>query len=195
MRIAQAGILLTLVALGLSTGIGAPDAEAQKSRPSGRAGENRDRPATDLGRWHGTWTHVHRDGRTAMWIDESGEKIRVRIQYQGTSKPEGFVTDWDGAATYIFAGEPGTFEMKITEADENRIHGTWFWDVQFESVGRSERGTFMLYRVGDGRQLTFDFSEFESVLRKGDKVSRYDGAAAWSYRKVSKRIALWDEVF
>jgi len=33
------------------------------------------------------------------------------------------------------------------------------------------------------------------VLRKGDKISRYDGAAAWGFKKVSKRIVLWDEVF
>ena len=195
MRFDRARVLLTLVALGLSTGLGALDAMAQRPTSPPPAGQERERPATDKGRWHGTWTYVHRDGRTAMWIDTSGDEVRVKVQYQGLSIPEGFVTDWDGSATYIFAGEPGTFEMKITEASDSRIHGTWFWDVQFETVGRSERGVFTLYRVGDGRQLVVDFSEFQKVLRKGEKISRYDGGASWDFKKISKRIVLWDEVF
>jgi hypothetical protein len=130
-----------------------------------------------------------------MWIDTSGDRIRLKVQYQGISIPEGFVTDWDGNATYIFAGEPGTFEMKITEANENRIRGTWFWDVQFETLGRSERGVFTLYRVGDGRRLVLDFSEFEKVLRRDDKVSRFNGPVAWGFKKISKRIVKWDEVY
>ena len=195
MPLDRARVLLTLVALGLSTGFGTLDAIAQKPASPAPAGQHRDRPPVDEGSFHGTWTYVHRDGRTAMWIDTSGDKTRIKVQYQGISIPEGFVSDWDGNATYIFAGEPGTFEMKVTEASDNRIHGTWFWDVQFETVGRSERGVFTLYRVGDGRQLVVDFSEFQKVLRKGDKVSRYDGAPAWGFKKVSKRIVLWDEVF
>jgi hypothetical protein len=168
---------------------GASGTAAQPKAPSGKM------VPTDRGSFHGTWTYVNRDGRTVLWIDTSGKTLRVKMQYQGTSKPEGFVTDWDGNATYIFAGEPGTFELRTTEANENRIRGTWFWDVQFESVGRSERGTFTLYRVGDGRQLVLDFSEYEKVLRKGDKVSRYEGPASWTFKKVSRRIALWDEVY
>jgi len=195
MHFDRARVLLTLIALGLSTGFGALDAGAQRPRSSRPAAPKQDRPATNKGNWHGTWTYVNRDGRTAMWIDTSKDEIRVKVQYQGISVPEGFVTDWDGSATYIFAGEPGTFEIKITEATENRIRGTWFWDVQFESIGRSERGVFTLYRVGDGRQLVIDFSEFEQVLRKGEKISRHDSPAAWGFKKVSKRIVLWDEVF
>jgi hypothetical protein len=151
--------------------------------------------STDEGSWHGTWTYVNRNGRMILWIDESGETPQVRVQYQGISTPEAFATDWDGSSTYIFAGEPGTFEMKITEAGPNRIRGTWFWDIQLKTAGRSERGTFTIHRIGDGRRLVLAFSEYERVRRKGDKVSRYEGATSWNFRKGSKRIALWDEVF
>jgi hypothetical protein len=186
--------LLMLVAPALLAGALVPDARAQGSSSS-LPKEVRGQKVTDRGEWHGTWTYVNRDGRTALWIDTSGETTRVRMQFQGTTRPEGFVTDWDGHATYIFAGQPGTFEIAITDAGENRIDGTWFWDIQFEDVGRSERGSFSLLRVGDGRQMVMDFSEYERVLRQKEKTSRYDGAIAWSFKKVSKRIASWDEVF
>lgn len=195
MRTPRARIVVTFIVTALLTGTVALDAAPQRPGSAPNPKVLRGHTLTDKGNWHGTWTYVSREGRTALWIDTSGDRIRVKVQYQGTSRPEGFVSDWDGNATYIFAGEPGTFDISITEANENRIDGTWFWDVQFENVGRSERGTFALHRVADGRQMLMDFSEYERVLRKGEKVSRFDGPIAWTFRKVSKRIALWDEVF
>jgi hypothetical protein len=195
MRIRRARTVCMLAVPALLTAAIALDAVARQPRGGRGPKVIRGRTVTDKGNWHGTWTYVSREGKMALWLDTSGDRIRAKVQYQGTSRPEGFISDWDGDATYIFAGEPGTFDISITEAHQNRIDGTWFWDVQFKSVGRSERGTFSLYRVGDGRQMLMDFSEYERVLRKGENVSRYDGAMAWNFRKVSKRIALWDEVF
>ena len=150
---------------------------------------------TEEGDWHGTWTYVNRNEQVLLWIDGHGEKPRVKVQYFSLVTPESFQTDWDGVATYELAGEPATFHMEVTSGDANRIDGTWLWDVQFRGAGRSERGVFTLYRVADGRQATIRFSEYEKILRRGEKVSHFSGATSWNFKKVSKRHAPWQEVF
>ena len=163
--------------------------------PAQERASERLQPSTDAGTWHGTWTYTNRDEQMILWIDEEGEKPRVKVQYVSKVTPEAFVTDWNGAVTYELAGQPASFHIDVAEADENRIEGTWLWDIQWENAGRTERGVFTLYRVSTGRQLLIDFSEYDKALRRGGKVSRYSGAASWGFKKVSKRHALWQEVF
>src|SRR5262245_41852039 len=103
---------------------------------------------TTEGEWHGTWTYINRNEQVMLWIDGHGERPKVKVQYFSLVTPEAFQTDWDGIATYELAGEPATFHMEVTSGDANRIDGTWLWDVQFSAAGRSERGSFTLYRVG-----------------------------------------------
>jgi hypothetical protein len=188
-RIGIVGLTLVLCATSVATP--AQDEPPEASPPANEAFPG----MTEEGNWHGTWTYLNRNEQVMLWIDTHGEKPRVKLQYFSLVTPESFQTDWDGMATYELAGEPATFHMEITNGDANRLEGTWLWDVQFSGAGRSERGVFTLYRVGDGRQATIRFSDYEKVLRKGEKVSRYSGAASWNFKQVSKRHAPWQEVF
>jgi len=189
-RIGLAGLIAAVVVGAAGAGTPAQDEPADEEAPVERL-----QSATDDGDWHGTWTYVNRNEQMMLWIDAQGETPRVRVQYFSLATPEAFQTDWNGSATYELGKEPATFHMNLTQADANRIHGTWLWDVQFSSAGRTERGVFTLYRVGDGRQLAIDFSEYEKVQRRAGKVSRYSGPASWYFKKVSKRHVLWQEVF
>jgi hypothetical protein len=162
---------------------------AQEARPE------RVQQPTEEGQWHGTWTYINRDEKMILWIDDSGDQPRVKVQYISSVTPEAFVTDWNGSVTYELAGEQATFHLDVIEGDDDRIEGNWLWDIQWTGAGRTERGVFSLYRVSDGRQLMIDFSEYDKAMRRGSKVSRYSGPASWNFKKVSKRHALWQEVF
>jgi len=190
-RIGLAGLIAAVVVGASGTGALAQDEPADEEARQ----VERLQSVTDEGDWHGTWTYVNRNEQMMLWVDTQGEMPRVKVQYFSLTSPEAFQTDWDGSATYELGKEPATFHMNITAGDANRVHGTWLWDVQFSSAGRTERGVFTLYRVGDGRQLAIDFSEYEKVQRRGEKVSRYSGPASWYFKKVSKRHVLWQEVF
>lgn len=149
---------------------------------------------TDAGVWDGTWIYVYRDGRMALWLRTREGKPELKIQFQSTATPEAFETDWNGRADYVLAGEPAVFEMAVTEGDENTLKGTWTWKVEFRTSGRSETGRFTLYRAGDGRHMVLRFDEYEKTIRKGERGSTFKGTPAWGFRKVSKRLALWEEL-
>ena len=66
---------------------------------------------TNAGDWTGTWIYVWRDGRMALWLRPGKDgKLEARFQFQSTSSPETFETDWSGKSTYYLSGEPATFE-------------------------------------------------------------------------------------
>lgn len=165
----------------------------QEWTPHGRVETNLGIP-TRKGSWDGTWFYVNRDMRLALWFRTVGGKLQGRMQYQSTAAPEAFETDWTGTATYYVAGKPATFKLIFDKVTADKIEGRWDWDVQFEDSGRSEKGTFTLQRVNEGRDLGFAFSEFRRELRRGTEVKVYELPQAWVFTKGSKRTVLWDEL-
>lgn len=149
---------------------------------------------TDLGVWDGTWFHVNRDGRMALWARTRNGKTEMKLQFQSKTSPETFETEWNGRADYELAGFPAVFEMKIDQQDANRMEGAWNWEIKFRVSERSEKGDFTLYRANDGRTLVLLFEDFTRVVRRGEKVNRFEGSPSWSFRKASKRLILWDEI-
>jgi hypothetical protein len=146
------------------------------------------------GTWDGSWVYANRDQRMALYIRTVDGRPEVKFQYQSLAGPEAFESDWTGKATYYLSGSPVEFELAIVDADAAEMRGTWNWHVEFSDSGRSERGTFRLYRINDGRDLAVVFQEYERVIRRFDRVSRWDNPPVWVFNKASKRIVLWDEL-
>ncbi|MBD3868277.1 MAG: hypothetical protein IFK94_09140 [Acidobacteria bacterium] len=153
-------------------------------------------PQTNAGHWHGTWVYKSRQQRIVLWLreDESG-KPEYRMQYQSTSTPEAFITDWAGRADYAVAGTDAVFHLAATERDADTIQGTLEWDLQFEKGGRKRAGKFLIYRGGAGRHLVIHFHEQSLTVRKGDKEATENSSSAWTFIKYSKRLVLWEEIF
>jgi hypothetical protein len=150
---------------------------------------------SDAGVWDGTWFYSSRDARIMVWMRTQDGKPELKLQYQSLASAESFETDWTGKASYYLAGEPASFDCHLTEGDANTIRGTWDWRVEFDDSGRSEVGTFTIYRAGDGRQLLMRFDTLERKVRRRDEIQKHSLATAWTFMKASKRIVLWDEVF
>ncbi len=172
-----------------------PRERLPRDLPLYRAAEPAVPVRTDAGVWDGTWYYVHRDGWMAMWIRRAKDaKPEVKLQYLSLIAPEAFETDWNGKATYYLVGQPATFEIALDERTDTTIRGTWKWDVQFEDSGRTETGTFTLYRASDGRQMVLKFDRWERIIRRRDEVKRYSRPPAWTFVKASKRLVLWEEI-
>lgn len=150
--------------------------------------------STAAGVWDGTWMYLSRDSQMAFWMRTQNGVPQMKLQYQSLAAPEAFETDWDGKAVYYIAGQPATYEIKLSKREKDALEGTWSWDVQFPDSGRAENGQFAMYRAGDGRSLVVRFDAFERTVRRGDQVTRYDVAPVWTFRKASKRLVLWDEL-
>jgi len=150
---------------------------------------------TDAGSWDGTWVYANRDVRYALWLRTNVEgRPEARLRYESTSSPEKFETGWDGRATYTLSGQPVTFAMLFERADADVLAGTWNWDAEFGRSARKETGTFEAFRAGDGRALVLRFRSYERSVRKKDVVRSTEALPIWTFRKVSKRQALWDEL-
>jgi hypothetical protein len=150
---------------------------------------------TDEGTWDGTWVFATRDAKYALWLrtGESG-KPEARLRYQSTSNPEKFETGWDGKASYALSGAPVTFHLNLESGDLRSLAGTWDWDVEFPDSARKETGRFEAFRSGDGRSLVLRFTSYQKSVRRKDKVRTTEALPLWTFRKVSKREALWDEL-
>lgn len=159
----------------------------------GRAAVRIPDPVT-AGNWDGSWIYANRDQRMALFVRTVDGKPQAKLQYQSLSAPEAFETDWSGDATYYLSGSPVTFRFHLDAADANELRGTWLWTVDFPDSGRSERGTFRVYRTDVGRDLVVLFQEWERVVRRFDRVSRWDNPPMWVFNKASKRIVMWDEL-
>jgi len=159
----------------------------------GRAARSSPEP-TDAGVWDGTWYYVNRDIRVAIWLKTEKGKPKIKLRYAGSATLEGFITDWDGTAEYEFREKPGTFSLNIKKRDKDRIVGRWEWKLQLGKNARIEEGDYTLFRTGDGRFMVLEFDEYVRTLRtsKGDRV--YRTHPAWTFRKASKRLVLWDEL-
>jgi hypothetical protein len=149
---------------------------------------------SDAGDWDGTWVFVTRDARYALWLRTEEGKVRTRLRFQSVSTPEAFETGWDGNATYTLAGYPVTFALGLDAADAKTLAGRWAWDAEFPDSARKETGTFEAFRSGDGRSLVLRFKSFERTVRRRDDVRTYRTLPVWTFRKVSKREVLWDEI-
>jgi hypothetical protein len=150
---------------------------------------------TDQGNWDGTWVYANRDAKYALWLRTPvGGRPEVRLRYQATSSPETFETGWDGKATYALSGQPVTFAFVLERADADVLAGTWNWNAQFGRSSRTETGTFEAFRAGDGRALVLRFKSYERVVKRKDNVRTTQALPIWTFRKVSKRHALWDEL-
>ena len=150
---------------------------------------------TDKGSWDGTWVYANRDAKYALWLRTSQEgRPQARLRYQSISSPEGFETGWDGKASYALAGQPVTFVLGLDQADANVLAGSWDWNAEFADSARIEKGTFEAFRSGDGRSLVLHFKSYQRMVRRKDNVRTTEALPVWTFRKVSKREALWDEL-
>lgn len=148
------------------------------------------------GTWDGTWYHVSRDYRVALWMRTAANgRPELKLQYLRVGSPaEQFTTDWSGRAEYEVQRAPATFSLTLTEGDQDGLRGDWFWDLQFAASGRTEEGVVTIYRGGDGRKLVFLFDPWERRLRRGDEVQTISTGMTWTFIKASKRQVLWDEL-
>ncbi len=151
-------------------------------------------PRTDAGEWDGTWFYLSRNEKMVLWLRTENGKTEARIRYQSKITPEYFETDWNGQIEYYVAGRPSAFAFTLDDWDENTLRGTWKWDSPVPQMPRSESGRFIMYRGGRGRDLVIVFEEFLRIRSKGGRKTRFQQPASWSFRKVSKRLALWEEV-
>jgi hypothetical protein len=186
-------LALTLAGL-LGRALSGETVEQPALDPSGRAAVVvPDR--TDQGSWDGTWVYANRDAKYALWLRTSPEgRPEARLQYQSLSSPETFETGWDGKASYALSGQPVTFALTFDQADAFVLTGSWNWDAQFPDSARQEIGTFEAFRAGDGRSLVLRFKSYKRVVRRKDNVRTTEALPVWTFRKVSKREALWDEL-
>jgi len=150
---------------------------------------------TDQGNWDGTWVYANRDAKYALWLRTAEDgRVEARLKYQSTSSPETFETGWDGKASYALSGQPVTFVLAFERTDANVLAGTWNWDAEFPKAARTETGTFEAFRAGDGRALVLRFKSYERAVRKKDSTRATEALPLWTFHKVSKREALWDEL-
>ena len=178
-----------LLALALSLTAAAPPT----SRFPGRVSVYVPEP-TQVGNWDGTWYYASVDAKMAIWMRTRRGTPEVKLRYQSGAKDLSFETDWEGKASYYAAEKPATFEIHITRGDSSEIEGRWLWDVQFGTSGRTENGTFTLFRAQDGRIMVLKFQDYELVVTRGGKTFRTDQPPIWAFTKASKRQVLWDEL-
>ncbi len=150
--------------------------------------------ASTEGTWDGTWFHISRDHRVALWARTQDGKLELRLQYFRIGRAEQFETDWATTASYDVDGAPGTFSLTVTEASDDQLEAKWDWRLQFADSGRFETADITIYRTGDGRQLVFLFEDFKRELHRGQDVQTASTRKTWTFRKASKRLILWDEL-
>ena len=150
---------------------------------------------TDKGVWDGTWIYVSRDIRLAMWMREEQGKPVVKFRYEGTLRAtESFETDWTGKASYFVQDHPGEFEFTLRETGADLIEANWDWMLDMRGSSRSEKGDIEMYRAGDGRRLVMFFRDFERIIETGGTRKVHDSPQAWTFRKLSRRLARWEEL-
>lgn len=150
---------------------------------------------TDDGNWDGTWVYRNRELQVAIYGRTHNGLPQLKFQFRSTVMPDAFVTDWDGRASYLFAGNPASFETILTERDANVIKGTWSWERTASGDRRKEEGRFTLRRSGDGRWMTLVFEDLERTrYRATGEPLRHPVNQSWGFRKVSKRVVRWEEL-
>jgi len=187
-----AGCRLALASALALAAAGASAPRAQESLYFGKTGV--EPPArTDAGSFSGTWFYVNRDWKVALWIEDQEGSPQVKLRLLSIATAEGFETEWGGHAEYAFRGMPGRFDARVERRDADTIEGVWDWELGEPGRRRIERAKFKLYRAADGRQAVFQFDDFERVYE--ERPPRlYTERMIWTFRKVSRRQALWAEL-
>ena len=194
-------LILTALLLGLSAGASGQDshpiikkAEIPIQSSLGRMGLGLPEP-TSKGTWEGTWLYISRDITLAMWLTEEQGKPIAKFRYQGTLRAtENFETDWAGKARYFVQDHPGTFEFTFKETGPDVIEADWDWVLDMRGSLRSEKSDIEMYRAGDGRRLVMFFKVFERVIESAGGRRVHDSPQAWTFRKMSRRLVLWEEL-
>jgi len=149
---------------------------------------------TNEGSWDGTWMYQSVAMKMALWMRTRKGVTEFKLRYESLQRGNAFETDWNGDASYYASEYPATFQMHRTQGDANRIEGTWFWESQSGSTLRVEKGKFRLFRALDGRTMVFRFEDFELSTSRRGQPYRSAIPPVWTFVKVSKRLALWDEL-
>jgi len=153
-------------------------------------------PQTDSGSFDGTWFYVNRDLRIAMWMQTVDGKVQAKFQILRTGMNETFSTGWDGRATYnpgVGNGE-GSFRLDLAKTTADRLEGTWEWALRFHDSSRVETSEVAFYRSADGRQMTMHFPTYKLEIARYEDVSTWEVPQLWTFRKISRRHLLWDEM-
>jgi hypothetical protein len=149
---------------------------------------------SDAGEWHGTWYYISRDAKIAIWIRVTDGLPEAKMQYFGVGTAEQFATDWNGHAEYDFKNRHrGVFDLKFEERDANTIKGRWEWTLEKDTT-RIERGDFIMYRAGYGRSFVMRFDNYERIFVSGDREQVWRTDQALTFRKISKRLVMWEEL-
>ena len=150
---------------------------------------------TDNGEWSGTWIYVNRDYQFALWLSEDDGKPIAKLRFMGNGNlVEAFETDWKGRADYSVQGFPGRFELRMQEVGPDVMKAIWDWDLDFQGSARRESAEIEMFRAGDGRQLVMHFKDFERVIESASGDQRYALPQSWTFRKLSRRLVLWEEL-
>jgi len=149
--------------------------------------------ASSEGDWDGTWFYVSLDRRMAIWIKTENGVPQVKLHYQSLASTEVFETDWDGNATYDVHEAKGKFSLGLKKREADVIEGHWDWELAVGKGTRVEWGDYRMYRTGDGRYMALSFDDLRHHVRGGQE-KEYGGAVSFTFIKVAKRLALWDEL-
>ncbi|MDH3627701.1 MAG: hypothetical protein OEV00_13975 [Acidobacteriota bacterium] len=150
--------------------------------------------ATLEGDWFGTWIYASRDHRFAAWIQMDGKRPEIKFRFQAMGSGESFITDWRGQATYHEREGEGVFSFKMDQGDADQFSGQWDWELVFPTSSRTESSPVRGYRANDGRDLRIEFQDHNRTLVRGGRRMSSDATFVWSFRKVSRRHILWDEL-
>jgi hypothetical protein len=184
-------IVVALAALLLMPLTLAQEGEMEKFKRSSLVIPDR----TDKGTWAGTWYYISRDQKIALWIRTAGGLPEIQIQFFGFAMAEHFITDWQGHADYDVKGRhPGSFDLTITERDENIIKGKIDWQLTVGDITRIERGDFTMYRSGVGRSIVMRFDDYARIELEGEQRRVWRPKQSWTFRKASNRLVMWEEL-
>jgi hypothetical protein len=150
---------------------------------------------TDAGAWYGTWYYVSRDRQMALWIRHEDGIPQVKMGLRELKRGgDSFTTDWNGLAEYGGPGKAGTFTLTFDEQDENTLNGSWVWETRTASGTRTETADVTIFRAGWGRQLVWKVTNVQMQFPGDDEPSSKGPDRVWTFRKASRREALWGEL-
>lgn len=153
---------------------------------------------TDAGEFAGTWFFQTRSTKWAVWLRVEDGVPQMMLQYLNRDRGEGFKTDWQSVATYVFNQKVGEFRLEFTHRDENVMEGEWYWRLGTEGVSstvRTETAKVRFYRAGMGRQLVLRFEDYrrEYVSIEGEETV-LEAIQAWTFHQSSRRLVEWEEL-